>query len=321
MCAIAVTFTPTTSGDRPGSLTITDNATAGPQQVTLDGTGATAAPPLTYAATVSPGSLTFQTQADGSTSSAQSVTLTNTGTGVLAISSIAVTGDFAQTNNCGTTLAAAATCSIGVTFTPTTTGDRPGKLTVTDNAAAGPQIVALDGNGAVPLSLAPTASGGNSVTVQSGSTATYNLSLTSAGYTGTVNLTCSGAPVNAACSITPASPNVTAGQAVPFTVTVTTNGQTASLPPVDNGFRFAGFTLIALYSIPLLLSARRRAGRLGLLALLLCTLCLAGAGCGGSNQSSSTQVNQDTAPGTYTITVTAAASNLSASEQLTLIVQ
>jgi hypothetical protein len=74
-------------------------------------------------AALSPTSLTFPTQAIGTASAAKTVTLKNTGTMSLSITAIAIAGtnagDFAQTHSCGSSLAAGASCSIGVTFKPT----------------------------------------------------------------------------------------------------------------------------------------------------------------------------------------------------------
>ena len=62
-------------------------------------------------------------------SAAQNVTLTNTGNAVLNISSIATSGDYAQTNTCGTSVAANnGACTISVTFTPTATGTGTGAI-------------------------------------------------------------------------------------------------------------------------------------------------------------------------------------------------
>jgi hypothetical protein len=140
-CAIQVTFTPTATGARSGTLSVSDNAAGSPQTVSLSGTGTTSA------ASLSPTSLSFGVQSVGTTSPAQTVTLSSTGTGPLAISSIAVSGDFAETNNCGTGVAAGANCTITVTFTPTATGARSGTLSVSDNAPGSPHTVSLTGTG------------------------------------------------------------------------------------------------------------------------------------------------------------------------------
>src|SRR5260370_16006660 len=97
-------------------------------------------------ASVSPTSLTFASQTTGTTSAAQTVTLSNTGNAALTItSSIAASGDFAEANTCGSSVAAGANCTIGVTFTPTASGTRTGTLSITDNASGSPQTVIRTG--------------------------------------------------------------------------------------------------------------------------------------------------------------------------------
>src|SRR5262249_42453184 len=71
---------------------------------------------------LSPTSLNFGNQLVGSSSAAQSVTLTNSGAATLTISSISASGDFSQTNTCPSSLGPAANCTISVTFTPTAAG-------------------------------------------------------------------------------------------------------------------------------------------------------------------------------------------------------
>ncbi len=106
-------------------------------------------------ASLTPSALTFASQAEGSTSASQMLTLSNAGTAVLAVSSIAATGDFVETNTCGSSVAAGGSCTIGVTFQPTVMGARTGRLTVTDNISDSPQSVALSGQG-----LASASNGG-----------------------------------------------------------------------------------------------------------------------------------------------------------------
>jgi hypothetical protein len=95
-----------------------------------------------------PTSLTFASQTVGTTSSAQTVTVNNTGTAAATVSSVAATGDFHQTNTCGTSIAAGGSCTVSVTFGPTASGTRTGSLTVTSNATNSPTTVALTGTGA-----------------------------------------------------------------------------------------------------------------------------------------------------------------------------
>ena len=99
------------------------------------------------AAQASPVSLNFAAQVVGTTSSPQQVQLTNTGEMPLRISGIHTKGDFSQTNNCGSSLAVRASCTVSVVFAPTKVGLRKGQLTFGDNASNSPQLVALSGTG------------------------------------------------------------------------------------------------------------------------------------------------------------------------------
>ena len=108
----------------------------------------------------SPTSLAFGNQTVGTTSPAQNVTLTNSGTGPMTISSIGLTGanagDYAQTNTCPlspSTLAAGASCTISGTFTPSASGSRSASISVVDDAPGSPHTVALSGIGVLPMGL------------------------------------------------------------------------------------------------------------------------------------------------------------------------
>ena len=102
-----------------------------------------------------PLSVNFGSQRVGTTSGAEQVTLTNIGGLTLNISNIGTSGNFSQTNNCGTTLAAGSNCTIDVTFTPTGKSQRMGTLRVTSNAASSPNDVALNGIGITILLRPP----------------------------------------------------------------------------------------------------------------------------------------------------------------------
>jgi hypothetical protein len=156
-CTINVVFTPTRSGTRSGTLSISDNAPGSPQSATLSGTGGAPA----SAVSLTPAGLAFLSQDVGATSAAQSITLTDSATGTLTITSLAITGtnasDFAQSNTCGNSVAAGATFTIGVTFRPSASGARTATLSVADNASGSPQTVSLSGTGIAPaVSFSPT---------------------------------------------------------------------------------------------------------------------------------------------------------------------
>jgi hypothetical protein len=100
---------------------------------------------------VSPTVLTFAPQQTGTSAAAQIINLTNNSAVALSIRAISIGGsfasDFAQSNECGPTLAPGASCAIGVTFRPTGVGPRKGLLFVFDDAGNSPQTVALRGSG------------------------------------------------------------------------------------------------------------------------------------------------------------------------------
>jgi hypothetical protein len=110
----------------------------------------------TPAATISPKSLAFASVAAGTTSAQKVVTLTNSGTAALSIGSIAVSGDFIQTNNCPSSLAAKGSCTVDVTFNPSIVGAITGVLTFSDGAATSPQLVKMTGTGIAPLTFSST---------------------------------------------------------------------------------------------------------------------------------------------------------------------
>ena len=97
--------------------------------------------------TASPSSESFGNENVGSTSSSQSVTISNSGSAAASMSSIGVTGPFGESNNCGTSLAAGASCTVGVTFAPTAAGAASGTLSVNSSAPNSPLTVALSGTG------------------------------------------------------------------------------------------------------------------------------------------------------------------------------
>jgi hypothetical protein len=149
------TLTTTTSANTPqGTFDLTITGTDG----TLTHQAFVTLSVVQAAATLSPTSESFASQVINTTSSAKTVTLTSSGTGTLSFTSIAASGDFAETNNCGASLAPGAKCSIKVTFTPTAAGTRTGSITVTDNAMNSPQTVSLSGTGALAVTLTPASS-------------------------------------------------------------------------------------------------------------------------------------------------------------------
>jgi Abnormal spindle-like microcephaly-assoc'd, ASPM-SPD-2-Hydin/Beta-propeller repeat len=102
------------------------------------------------AAHLSPTSLTFGSQAVGTTSAAQGIAVINESEEVLDITGISVSGDFLQTNDCPSELQPEGGCVIQISFRPTATGTRTGTLTVSDDWAGSPRTATLTGTGVAP---------------------------------------------------------------------------------------------------------------------------------------------------------------------------
>lgn len=158
---LSLKFVPSVAGTRTGAIVLVSNA-AGPGSVPLSGTSSSIVISIGNAviedvsdeavSSLTPLTLAFGNVQNGEVSTAKTVTLGNTGGVPMAISSISASGQFSQSNDCGTSLAPGETCTISVTFRPTSTGAKTGSLSVVTDAASGNSSVALAGTGtAVPV--------------------------------------------------------------------------------------------------------------------------------------------------------------------------
>jgi hypothetical protein len=159
-CEIRVTFNPTVTGTLTAALNIADNASGSPQPVNLKGV-ATAPGPV---ALLVPAALAFGNQAQGSSSTALVIVLTNAGSGTLSINSeISINGPASgefhfqpAKNSCpsGTwQLAPKTSCEIGVVFAPVTLGVKNAQISIVDDAAGSPHSVELSGTSTPPQNL------------------------------------------------------------------------------------------------------------------------------------------------------------------------
>ncbi|MGP8114707.1 MAG: choice-of-anchor D domain-containing protein [Steroidobacteraceae bacterium] len=157
-CTISAVFKPTSAGPKTATLSVNAGGGAGTQNVALSGTGVVP----TY--TVSPTSLAFGGQMINVASAPMLITVTNTGTVSLPITSVTLSAPspnpFSQTNTCGTSVAVGASCTVSVVFNPASAGSANATLSV--NAGGKTSTVNLSGNGSFMVVL--TASS-NSVTV------------------------------------------------------------------------------------------------------------------------------------------------------------
>ena len=302
-CTVNVTFTPSVASAESAKLVFTDVDPSSPQFATLTGTGTNSAPVVL----LTPTSLNFGGQLVTTTSSpAKMITLKNNGTATLNIMSIASSGDFAETNTCGASLAATMSCSISVTFTPTATGARNGTITITDDANGSPQTVPLTGTGTDFTVTAPP-----SFSVPRGSSKMFNVTVTPvSGFNQAVALTCTGAPVKTTCMLMPTSVTPDGTNPINSQVTVSSMGMLPSVPaqhlPPSN--RQVVLFASGLALLAMIFAARRLRTRLGLAGAMLVMFALAGCGGGGG-------------PVTATLTLTGTSGTVTHSTTVALTIQ
>lgn len=312
-CTISVIFSPFLYGTRTSTLTITDNATGSPQNVTLTGMGM--GPAVTLSAT----SLTFGPQLATTTSAAQMVTLTNSGDAPLtfAASGITVQGNFAETNTCPAnpaTLGVGSNCAFSITFAPIAGSNTPvpGLIEIMDNASPVPQGISLTGTAqAFTLSASPTTG-----SVSPGGSANYTISVSpQGGFNAAVSLSCGSPPTGAVCSFSPGSVTPNGSSAITSTLTISTTGsssapggRTRPAPPRGQVLPLMfWFTMIlaigaGLASLGVGERARRRrpAFALAMVGLGALLVALAAPGCGGGSSSSK---SSPTPAGNYTVLI------------------
>jgi Abnormal spindle-like microcephaly-assoc'd, ASPM-SPD-2-Hydin/Protein of unknown function (DUF1573) len=183
---MSLSFHPTASGDTTGNVTITSNDPVNPTTViSLDGTGSSTAQGQLQA---NPTTVSFGNVAVGSNAT-QKVTLTNTGTTSVQISTMALTGAGVSVSGIAfpVTLAASASTSFNVVFAPTASAAMTGSVSITSNASGSPLVVPVSGTG-VQGGLSISSSSYAFGSVVDGQTKSQNFTLTN---TGTASLTIS----------------------------------------------------------------------------------------------------------------------------------
>jgi hypothetical protein len=214
------------------------------------------------------------------------------------VPAITTTGDYAAMTTCGSMLATGASCSISVIFTPTTTGDRPGTLTVGVNVPT-----QLDGNG-VDFTIAVTPASGK---VEAGlSVAGQTTATPIAGYSAGVSLTCTTNAPAATCGLASGSIVLSSPVATAFSITTVSEYTVIGYGGVGG----RGWTWLVGAGTGLLLLLQRRKVAHGLrrgVTVALLGLVLAGAsmgliGCSGKLPAKNASY---TPAGSFTVTVSA----------------
>jgi hypothetical protein len=153
ICTIQIRFLPSSTGNRPGLLTIYGNVAGGQATATLFGSGTPASP-----LALNPVTIAFPSTLVNATSAAQNITLSNSGSTAITLQAPSVAGtDFKiSASTCGSTLPPSTGCTLSVTFTPTGSGPRNVTFSISDSA--GTQTASLTGTGLLPATdaLSPT---------------------------------------------------------------------------------------------------------------------------------------------------------------------
>jgi hypothetical protein len=281
---------------------------------------------------MTPTILEFGSQMRGTTSAAKTLSISNLGDAVLAISSISVAGtnaaDFqiAPSTACplsGGNIAPGSNCLLNVTFSPTVLGFSGAAISIADNAAGNPHFAALGGVG-LDLEI----SGTTTATVAAGQTAHLNMQVgLSFGFAGSVSLACSSTTTTIICSVPPTlqvgSVDGSGPPSTSFTVSAATTARSVSAltarrngPPSGIVFRIVGIALIQ--PVILVLAYLRWMRWRSAYFLTAVLFCMALSSC-SSKQPTSVQTG--TPPGTYTLTLAAASGGARRTLPLTLNVQ
>lgn len=256
-------------------------------------------------------SLSFATTPVGEASASQDVTVRNTGNTALMISKISTAANFSlggsatSCNSSSQTLNSAASCVLGIEFTPTTVGSISGSVVLTDNLNPTSQTIALSGTGSpAPTKEAYTLTAKTpKVSMSAGSEGTATLTLNSSNYAGTVSFVTSVSSTDGTISNVKASASVvklTAGGSGTSTVTITTSANAANHTP-SAPWKSSGTLMFCAVLLATPFTFRRKRA----LAVLLSAVAISLAGflmaCGGGG---STKSATQAAARTYIVTLT-----------------
>jgi hypothetical protein len=326
-CILNITFTPTITGTRTGTLSLTTDATILSLTASLTGIAVSGILQITPSA-IAFGNISIASPAP------HILTIQNIGNATITNIATNITGtnaaDFAVTSPCANTrLEPTESCTATITFMPSAPGARAATLSITSTDPNSPALIPLTGtgiaanNGSFTLTVNGTATS-QSITVTSGTPATYALTLTPLNnFTGNVALTC--APTSSAqyasCSLL--SPTQTLAE-LPQVSTVTINTITTSAHTTTLN------KILALLFTPIVfLASRRRRQRLIATVFIALTcigfVSLSGCGSSGGHGSGSNSTNILYTPaGVYQYQVTATSTSgptIASTVTLNLVVQ
>ena len=217
-CTFTVAFTPKTTGIHSSALQLASDAADSLDFISLFGVSSPSS------LQIGAQSLDFGTVIVG-TSATQPIQITNNGQVAVTFTSIAATGDYTAAGNCppaGQALVAGTSCTVQVTFTPTTAGTRTGTLSLTTSATSLPLTVSLTGIGAQShLAVTPASLAFGSIAIAA--SANQTITLTNTGTAPLTNLafTITGDyAITTPCTTTTLAPSQTCAVTITFTPTV-----------------------------------------------------------------------------------------------------
>jgi hypothetical protein len=324
-CTITVVFTPSVLGAESATLNVLSAGMT--LTATLTGTGVPGF-------TLTPASLSFGNQDVGFASAPQTLTLTSNASGWLAVPTFVTTpaGQYAfNTAACQNPMPALGSCQIGVTFKPAATGAQTGTFAVNPNNLTGTNSLLYSGVSATlsgtgvdfTISLNPTA---GSVAAGDGTTTIATLTPI-AGFSVPLFVSC-----KVAAGATAAMCSLSSATLTPAATTVVSIGTTSQYTVIGySGFGGRGLLWLVAAASGWLLWRRRRSGRAflphlkfemwGTRGLLLALLAAMGLGLTSCTGKLPAENGAWTAPGNYTVTVTATDGQLSHSATYSLTVR
>lgn len=212
-----ITFAPLTPGSKTGNIVFSHTATGSPDTVTVQGSGVGA--PVFPVFSVTPGSIAFGDVQNGTTKR-DSVTVSNTGTSTLSITSVTSSSPRFTISPNTATIGVGASRTFVITFAPLVDGAINAYVRFNHNAVGGRDSIAVSGTGtggAIEPKFSVNPVSLNFGSVQNGTTKQDSVFVTN---TGTANLNVSGVTSSSnRFTITPTNANIAAGSSRKFTIT------------------------------------------------------------------------------------------------------
>ena len=320
-CTAQVVFTPAATGVVAAALVVSSSTSGvAPVSIPINGSGQ-----ISSGLAGTPAQMSFPATGVGQASSTRTVTISNGSSYEVSSLALSVSAPFALSqNNCAAMMLPGASCTVAVTFQPTASGTATGSLSISSPDLTAPVLVALSGTG---FDYAVATSGTGSLTVASGQTAYYTVTINpTGGISSTFTFACGTLPVNAVCTFNPATMTVSPGATGTLTVAIAT-GKTSSSAGVDAPIPWRVLPLVCglLLAPWARLRRRRMLLHFALLVLIVagissCSGASVGTSVGNPGNGGGSGSGSATPAGTYAVPVTVTSTGIVRVVTLTLTV-